>query len=203
MLKLLKRIAPVGVGILLILLITVTVSLVKNANDRTPAINNADDVYVSYDKLEVTNEKLYTLMKNQYGLTELINLIDAELFKDEVEKVDANDEKFISFVKEQVFGVEDLSELDEEDAQDKWDEVIDSLKMTGLLTKTQAQDKDYTKENSEVWSVVKDYYKLSYAREQWAKDAYIKKHLENREDGNMFDMTKDENSTTSVEKYFE
>ena len=53
MLKLLKRIAPVGVGILLILLITVTVSLVKNANDRTPAINNADDVYVSYDKLEV------------------------------------------------------------------------------------------------------------------------------------------------------
>ena len=203
MLKLLKRIAPVGVGILLILLITVTVSLVKNANDRTPAVNNANDVYVSYGDLKVTNEKLYTLMKNQYGLTDIINLVDAELFKDEVEKIDLNDEKFIAFVKEQVFGVEDLEELDAEDAQETWEEVIDSLKMTGLLTKAQAQNKDYTKEDSEVWNVVKDYYKLSYAREQWAKDAYLKKYLENREDGNMFDMTKDENSTLSVEQYFE
>ena len=203
MLKLLKRIAPVGVGILLILLITVTVSLVKNANDRTPAINNANEVYVSYGDLKVTNEKLYTLMKNQYGLTNIINLIDEELFKDEVEKIDENDEKFVAFVKEQVFGVEDLEELEAEDAQETWEEVIDSLKMTGLLTKAQAQDKDYTKENSEVWSVVKDYYKLSYAREQWAKDAYLKKYLENREDGNMFDMTKDENATLSVEQYFE
>ena len=203
MLKLLKRIAPVGVGILLILLITVTVSLVKNANDRTPAVNNANDVYVSYEDLNVTNEKLYTLMKNQYGLADLLNLVDAELFKDEVEKVDLNDEKFVSFIKEQVFQVEDMSELDAEEAQEKWDEVIDSLRITGLLTKTEAQDNDYANENSKVWEVVKNYYKLSYAREEWAKAEYLKKYLENREDGNMFDMTKDENATNSVEKYFE
>ena len=203
MLKLLKRIAPVGVGILLILLITVTVSLVKNANDRTPAINNADGVYASYGDLTITNEKLYTLMKNQYGLADILNLVDGELFKDEVEKVDVNDEKFVSFIKEQIFQVEDMSELDAEETQEKWDEVIDSLRITGLLTKTEAQDKDYANENSKVWEVVKNYYKLSYAREQWAKDAYLKKYLENREDGNMFDMTNDENSTTSVEKYFE
>ena len=203
MLKLLKRIAPVGIGILLIILITVTVSLVKNANDRTPAINNADEVYASYGDLTITNEKLYTLMKNQYGLTDVLNLIDGELFKDEVESIKLDDEKFIAFVKEQVFQVEDLSELDAEDAQDKWDEVIDSLRITGLITKTQAQDNDYTKEDSEVWKAVKEYYKLSYAREQWAKEEYLKKYLENREDGNWFDMTKAENSTTSIEKYFE
>lgn len=203
MLKLLKRIAPVGVGILLILLITVTISLVKNANDRTPAINNADGVYASYGDLTITNEKLYTLMKNQYGLADILNLVDGELFKDEVEKVDVNDEKFVSFIKEQIFQVEDMSELDAEEAQEKWDEVIDSLRITGLLTKTEAQDNDYTNENSKVWTVVKDYYKLSYAREEWAKAEYLKKYLENREDGNMFDMTNDENSTTSVEKYFE
>ncbi|MBE6131488.1 MAG: hypothetical protein E7183_07175 [Erysipelotrichaceae bacterium] len=203
MLKLLKRIAPVGVGILLILLITVTVSLVKNANDRTPAINNADGVYASYGDLTITNEKLYTLMKNQYGLADILNLVDGELFKDEVEKIDVNDEKFVSFIKEQIFQVEDMSELDAEEAQEKWDEVIDSLRITGLLTKTEAQDNDYTNENSKVWTVVKDYYKLSYAREEWAKAEYLKKYLENREDGNMFDMTNDENSTTSVEKYFE
>ena len=203
MLKLLKRIAPVGVGILLILVITVTVSLVKSSNDRTPAINNANDVYASYGDLTITNEKLYTLMKNQYGLTDLINLVDGELFKDEVEKVDVNSEEFISFVKEQVFQVEDLSDLEEDEAQDKWDQVIDSLILTGLLTKSQAQDKDYTNESSEVWNVVKEYYKLSYAREEWAKAEYLKKYLENREDGNMFDMTNAENATSSVEKYFE
>ena len=203
MLKLLKRIAPVGVGILLILLITVTVSLVKNANDRTPAINNADGVYASYGDLTITNEKLYTLMKNQYGLADILNLVDGELFKDEVEKVDVNDEKFVSFIKEQVFQVEDMSELDAEEAQEKWDEVIDSLRITGLLTKTEAQDNDYANENSKVWEVVKNYYKLSYAREEWAKAEYLKKYLENREDGNMFDMTKEENETSSVEKYFE
>lgn len=203
MLKLLKRIAPVGVGVLLILLITLTVSLVKNANDRTPAINNADSAYASYGDLTITNEKLYTLMKNQYGLADLLNLIDGELFKDEVEKVDVNDEKFVTFVKEQVFQTEDFSELDAEEAQKKWDEVIDSLRLTGLITKTQAQDKDYTKEDSEVWKVVKDYYKLSYAREEWAKAEYLKKYLENREDGNMFDMTNKENAVSSIEKYFE
>lgn len=203
MLKLLKRIAPVGVGVLLILLITLTVSLVKNANDRTPAINNADGAYASYGDLTITNEKLYTLMKNQYGLADLLNLIDGELFKDEVEKVDVNDEKFVTFVKEQVFQTEDFSELDAEEAQKKWDEVIDSLRLTGLITKTQAQDKDYTKEDSEVWKVVKDYYKLSYAREEWAKAEYLKKYLENREDGNMFDMTNKENAVSSIEKYFE
>ncbi|MBQ4571438.1 MAG: hypothetical protein IJB21_07065 [Bacilli bacterium] len=203
MLKLLKRIAPVGVGILLILLITVTVSLVKNANDRTPAINNADGVYASYGDLTITNEKLYTLMKNQYGLADILNLVDGELFKDEVEKVDVNDEKFVSFIKEQVFQVEDMSELDAEEAQEKWDEVIDSLRITGLLTKTEAQDNDYANENSKVWEVVKNYYKLSYAREEWAKAEYLKKYLENREDGNMFDMTKEENETSSIEKYFE
>lgn len=203
MLKLLKRIAPVGVGVLLILLITLTVSLVKNANDRTPAINNAEGAYASYGDLTITNEKLYTLMKNQYGLADLLNLIDGELFKDEVEKVDVNDEKFVTFVKEQVFQTEDFSELDAEEAQKKWDEVIDSLRLTGLITKTQAQDKDYTKEDSEVWKVVKDYYKLSYAREEWAKAEYLKKYLENREDGNMFDMTNKENAVSSIEKYFE
>ena len=44
MAKMLKRIAPVGIGLLLIILIAVTISLVKTANDRTPAVNNANDL---------------------------------------------------------------------------------------------------------------------------------------------------------------
>ena len=205
MAKMLKRIAPVGIGLLLIILIAVTISLVKSANDRTPAINNADEVYVSYDngKYEVTYEKLYTLMKNQYGLTNLINMVDEKLFADEVAKVDVNSEEYVAFLNEQIFGQEDISELDKEEAQKSWDEIIDSLRITGELTKEQAKDSAYDKLDSAAWTVVKNYYKLSYAREQWAKAEYLKKYKENREDGKLFDMTKDENSALSVEKYFE
>ena len=205
MAKMLKRIAPVGIGLLLIILIAVTISLVKTANDRTPAINNANDVYVSYDngKYEVTYEKLYTLMKNQYGLTNLINMVDEKLFADEVAKVDVNSEEYIAFLNEQIFGQEDISELDAEEAQKTWNDVIDSLRITGELTKAQAADSAYDKLDSAVWTKVKDYYKLSYAREEWAKAEYLKKYLENRENGELFDMTKEENSTSSVEKYFE
>ena len=205
MAKMLKRIAPVGIGLLLIILIAVTISLVKTANDRTPAINNADDVYVSYDngKYEVTYEKLYTLMKNQYGLTNLINMVDEKLFADEVAKVDVNSEEYIAFLNEQIFGKEDISELDAKEAQKSWNDVIDSLRITGELTKAQAADSAYDKLDSAVWTKVKDYYKLSYAREEWAKAEYLKKYLENRENGELFDITKEENSTSSVEKYFE
>ena len=208
MLKLLKRIAPVGIAIVLVFLITITVTLIQDANDRTPEVSNSDKVYVSYKDLTVTNEKIYNLMKNQYGLAELLNMVDGKLFEKEVNALDVNDPAYLEFINEQVFGTKDPSELDAEEAQEIWDGIIDSLRITGQLTAAQAKDKDYTKngannsEESAVWTSVKSHYKLSYVREEWAKAEYIKKHLENREDGNMFDMTEAENAVNSVEKYF-
>ncbi len=199
----LKKILPVGIGLLLIILITVTVSVVNKATDRTPSFDNADKVYVSYDKYNITYDNLYTLMKNKYGVTELLNMIDEQLYAEEISKVDVTSEEFIEFINEQVFGNKDLSEVDEDDAQDAWDEIINSLRVTGLLTKVQANDNAYDNLNSAVWSVVKDYYKLPYAREQWAKAEYLKKYQEAREDDNLFDMTNKENSTSSIEKYYE
>ncbi len=199
----LKKILPVGVGLLLIILITIGVSVVKKANDRTPSFDNADKVYVSYDKYDVTYDHLYTLMKNQYGVTELLNMIDEQLYAEEISKVDVSSEEFKKFINKQVFGNEDLSEIDEDEAQDAWDEIISSLRVTGVLSKAQASDSAYDKEDSAVWTVVKDYYKLPYAREQWAKAEYLKKYQENREDGKLFDMTNKENSTSSIEKYYD
>ena len=147
-------------------------------------------------------------MKNQYGLAELLNMVDGKLFEKEVNALDVNDPAYLEFINEQVFGTKDPSELDAEEAQEIWDGIIDSLRITGQLTAAQAKDKDYTKngannsEESAVWTSVKSHYKLSYVREEWAKAEYIKKHLENREDGNMFDMTEAENAVNSVEKYF-
>lgn len=199
----LKKILPVGIGLVLIILITVTVTFVNKATDRTPSFDNSDKVYVSYDKYKVTYDNLYTLMKNQYGVTELLNMIDEQLYAEEISKVNTSSSEFIEFINEQVFGNKNLSEVDKDDAQDAWDEIINSLKVTGLLTKAQAKDNDYNNLDSAVWTVVKDYYKLPYAREQWAKAEYLKKYQEARDDDNLFDMTNNENSTSSIEAYYD
>ena len=101
MLKLLKRIAPVGIAIVLVFLITITVTLIQDANDRTPEVSNSDKVYVSYKDLTVTNEKIYNLMKNQYGLAELLNMVDEKLFEKEVNALDVNDPEYLEFINEQ------------------------------------------------------------------------------------------------------
>lgn len=199
----LKKLLPVGVGLILIILITATVSIVDKATDRTPSFDKADNVYVSYKDLDVTYDHLYTLMKNQYGAAELLNMIDEKIYASEIEKVDVNSDDFMKYVNKQVFQAEDLSDVKDEDAQKSWENVVNSLRVTGLLTKAQAADKDYKNTSSETWKIVKDYYKLPYARQEWAKERYLEKYKENREDGNLFDMTNAENSTGSIESYYE
>lgn len=198
-----KKLLPVGIGLVLIILIAVVVSVIDNVNSRTPSFDKADDVYVSYKNYDITYDNLYTLMKNQYGATELLNLVDEQLYKEEIAKVDVESKEFKEFVYEQVFGNKDLSEVSEEDAQKAWDDVISSLRLTGLITKEQASDKDYTNESSSVWTVIKDYYKLPYARRLWAKEAYKDKVKNEREDGEYFDMTNEESETDSIEAYYE
>ena len=202
-----KKILPVAIGLVLILLIAGGVSLVKKSNDRTPSFKEANSVYVNYGDFKITNDHLYTLMKKDYGVTELLNMVDEVLYAKEVADVDTSSEAFIKYVKKAVFGEEDLSKLDAEKAQETWDDVLSSLQISNILTPEQAKDKSYTNETSEAWKVVKDHYKLAYAREQWAKKYYLEKLMKAREKGEndldkYFDLNNSENSTNSIEAYF-
>lgn len=200
----LKKILPVGCGLVLILLIAVTVSVVKKATNKTPAISNANTVYVSYGDLNVTNDRLYTTMKNKYGVTELLNMVDEQLFKDEVAKVDVTNEDYLKYVNNQIFSADSFDDVkDEKTATKSWTDVINSLRLTGLLTRAEANAADVKDLNCKAWTVVKDYYKLSYARNEWAKKAYLEKYFADREDGKWFDETNAENSTSSIEKYYQ
>ena len=74
-----KKILPVAIGLVLILLIAGGVSLVKKSNDRTPSFKEANSVYVNYGDFKITNDHLYTLMKKDYGVTELLNMVDVKM----------------------------------------------------------------------------------------------------------------------------
>lgn len=197
----LKKMLPVGLGLILVALITLTVTLVKNGNNKTPSFSGADDTYLTLGDLKVTNEKLYTYMKKTYGVTELLNMVDEQLYAEDIKKVDTSSDAYMKYVYQQVFKVDDLK--DAEEPQKTWDDIISSLRASELISKEDAKDNAYDKFDSKVWTVVKDYYKLGYARTEWAKKAYLDKYYADRNDGKWFDMTKAENSTGSIEAYYD
>ncbi len=200
-----KKILPVGIAVILIVVIAVTVSLVKKANDRTPTLSNADQTYASYGDLNLTYDRLYTYMKNNYGVNELLDMVDEKLYADELSKLDVNSEEYVNYVKDKVFKTHELSEMTDSEkvaAQESWDDLILSLKMTGLLKNADIDDSTYSNESSKVWEAVKNNYKLTYVREKWAKEAYWKRYLDNREDDYPFPPTNKESSTDSIEAYF-
>lgn len=200
-----KKILPVAIGIVLILLIAVGVSVVKNANNRTPNIKNAKDTYMSYNDLNVTYDRIYTYMKNGYGTAELLDMVDEKIYAKEIAALNEDDEEFVNYVKDLVFSNHDFSNLsddEKETAQKAWDDVIMSLKLTNILKSADIDDTSFLNESSKVWKTVKSYYKLSYVRNKAAKEAYWNKYLEARDSDLPFDMTNAENSSSSIEAYF-
>ncbi len=167
----LKKALPIIIGIILILAVGLTIALCKNAKKKDPKLSNGNINYISYDKLNITNQQLYDRMKKEYGLSELTRLIDEKLFADEVAKVDINSDEYLEYVEENLFeGEEDETKLDEQ-----WDNFVESLVVNGVLSVTDAETskgkrKDYT---SPAWKAIKDSYRLQYAKNEWAKRIYL------------------------------
>ena len=185
--KALLSVIPVFSAILLIFVVGIVVVLVSNANNKRPTFNGADDIYFEYGDMQVTKDELYTNMKIEYGAAELIRLIDEKLYAKEIEatKTPEMEEELVLFILDSLFGFESKDELeDNEDNQKVWDELIDSLKMNNLITDAQiGTDENATKVTnfeSTVWAVVKDHYRLQFARTNWAKDAYVEQWKNNK-----------------------
>ncbi len=189
--KIFKKLLPVIIGLSLVILIGITIVIVNVANGRTPKVTNGDETYLHFGNLNVTKQDLYDALKKDYGVSELVRLVDLYLYKDEYNKVDVNSQEFIDFVEEDIYG-EDFKG----DKQKAWEDILDSLALTGVisssLAKSGAKYDDYT---GEVWTKVKEYYRLQYAKDVWAKA----KHLENLKNGKeQIEFTDDE-----IEDYFE
>lgn len=65
---------------------------------RIPKTKNGEEVLASVDGLTVTSDKLYQDLKDQYGTTNVINMIDEYIANDYVKKLTKDDEKYVDQV---------------------------------------------------------------------------------------------------------
>lgn len=192
-----KAVLPVVLALVLIVLIAVVATTAKSCNSKRPTLSDGDKVYVSVGDLEVTNERLYVYLKQSYGLSELLRLVDNILYAEDVKEAlkDENKEALDAYINKNLYGVENLEDWTgtPEELQEAKEDVIESLRLTGLLTEEEAKNPET------VDAVVKSYYALQYAREEWAKEEYLKRYLEDRkENGNDTFFDADE-----IEEYYE
>lgn len=167
----LKRILPVVIAIVAIILIAVIFASVKSSSPN-PEISDKDSSYLTIGGYKVSKERLYTYLRKNYGVSELANLVDEELLKDTITSL--TDEDLKSYIIETLFEVEYDANYDYStsikgyyaDPQEAWDELIDTLVLYGKLSKADSTDK------TKVEAAVKDYFRLDCAREKFAKNYY-------------------------------
>lgn len=192
-----KAVLPVIIGIVLIVLIALVVTNVKSCNSKRPTLTNGNETYISVGDLEVTNDRLYVYLKQSYGVSELLRLVDNILYADDVKEAlkDENKDALQAYINKSLYGVEDLKDWagTEEELNEVKADVIESLRLTGLLTEEEAKNEDT------VNGVIKTYYALQYAREEWAKEEYLKRYLEDRKE-NGYDTFFD---ADEIEDYYE
>ena len=193
--SLLLSIIPVAAALVLIFVIAGVITLVTRANDKKPSIKDGNDIYFTYGDLKVTKNDLYANMKIEYGAAELIRLVDEKLYAKEIAKIDADEEltkALEKYILNSLFGVENLEDYEgtDEELQEEWEVIIDSLVMNGLVKESELKEEDKKvsvledpdkDENSTVWPIIKNNYKLQFARNEWAKKAYIEKYKAEKE----------------------
>ncbi len=175
-----KRTLPVAIALVLIVIIAIIVMSAKSCNNKTPELSNGDDTFIVFKgqngakDLTISKERLYTYMKQQYGVSELMRLVDNKLYEEEMNQVNQAD--LDKYIVESVFTSKSLDATTDSDAvkesnKKEFQDMIDSLLMNNLLKKADV-DTDPYNTASKVWDVLRKYYKLQYARREWAKAEY-------------------------------
>lgn len=206
-----KRTLPVAIALVLIVIIAIIVVSAQSCNNKTPELSDADDTFIvvkgtnGASDLTISKDRLYTYMKQQYGVSELMRLVDNKLYEKEMESVDQ--EALEKYIVESIFTSKSLDEANDSETikkanKEEFQDVIDSLLMNNLLSKSDVDTNPYNK-SSKVWDVLRKYYKLQYARREWAKKEYgnyLKEQLkDSTEEKTYSDMFTDED----LESYYE
>ena len=128
--KLFKTAFPVILGLVLIVLVTLTVTIVSRP-DFNANVTNPNGAYVKLDGYAITNEKLYLNMRYNYGITEMLSYVDKILLKDE--KVDRTSDEYIEVKMKIIYG-EDYEDLTAKEMEEKLASYKRSLKIAGYDT---------------------------------------------------------------------
>ncbi len=150
--KLFKTALPVILGLVLVVLVTLTATIASRP-DYNANITNPDGAYVKLDGYAITNEKLYLNLRYNYGMTEMLSYVDKILLKDE--KVDRNSEEYEAVKNKIIYG-EGYEDLTESERKEKLEAYNRSLKIAGYDTEAE----------------INEYFDLEYRRTVYAKRAY-------------------------------
>lgn len=195
--KIFKKLLPVAISLAVIIVAAVVIVVVSVATNKTPVLANGDETYLQYDKLTVTKQDLYEALKKDYGVSELVRLIDTYLYQDEMKNIKEDD--LVKFIQEDLFGTEEeTKDMTAEKKQELFDDAVESLALTGIISSSEALSKPkYDDLSSTIWTKLKEYYSLQYAKKVWAKKAYLEHYKSELEDSNVLFSDED------IEEYFD
>lgn len=207
--SILKKVLPIICSILLIVIITVTVTAIKNNSAKTPDLGDAkDEAYLSITETlggkeftyKITKGELYDDLRSQIGLSTVITMTNKAILKDAVSETSnksywdsVTDAEIVEAINKDVYGEDNIDEdgnitiTDDEEKEDLEKKFITSM-YTGY---------GYTITADGIYSAeVKEHYNLVLAKKLYAKEAFAKEIKEADEDEPYFD-------DDEIEEYYE
>lgn len=126
-----KIVLPVLIGLVVVIAATIIIAIASTPK-KSAKVENPNDTFVTIGDYEITNQKMYEVLKSQYGINKAVELIDTALLKDVV--VDpAEKEKIINEVK---YG-EDYEKLTPEERELKDKVYANNLVLSGYRTEAE------------------------------------------------------------------
>lgn len=207
--SILKKVLPIICTILLIVIITVTVTAIKNNSAKTPDLGDAkDDAYLSITETlggkeftyKITKGELYEDLRGQIGLSTVITMTNKAILKDAVSETtnksywdSVTADEIVEAINKDVYGEDNIDEdgkitiTDDEEKED-----LEKKFKTSMYT-----GYGYTITADGIYSAeIKEHYNLILAKKLYGKEALAKEIKEADADKPYFDDDK-------VEEYYE
>ena len=127
----LKIVLPVLIGLLVVLVATIVIAIVSTPK-TSAKVENPNGTFVTIGDYEVTNQKMYEVLRSQYGVNKVAELIDSELLKDVV----VSEEERTEILTKHKYG-EDHEELSDEEKALKDKVYANNLVLSGYRTPEQ------------------------------------------------------------------
>lgn len=206
--SILKKVLPVICTILLIVVITITATAIKNSSAKTPDLGDAqEDVYLSIKETlggkeftySITKGELYDDLKGQIGLSTVITMTNKAILKQAVSENSKKSywdsvtaDEITDAINKDVYGEDNIDEDGNVTISD--DEEKQELEKT--FTNTMYTGYGYDVANGIYSDEIKEHYNLVLAKKLYGKEALAKEVKEADEDEPYF-------SDDDVEEYYE
>lgn len=177
--KILVRVLPVMAALIVVILVAVLIS-VFTRDPKLPTIKNPKAPYIENDVFDITRGSVYQNLKDNYGLTTIINKVDKEILSTEKNKDGKSyleaitDEELNKEFDKRMYGDKEITDPDEKAKKEK--AFRDKMFLAGLR-----DDQS-----------IKDMIRLELARKAFAYDKILKEYNEATEEAKKLDKNKAE-----------